>query len=298
MITIIFSIRIASVAAATFHPEWADFAKRIDFLLFLCAIIIGRRMRDFGWSALWGWAATIFLTFCVPVGIGILHRNESNTGSFSWDDIGGQAFVFSAIPLLYLIVIVGIPKGDPGENKYGVPNVYPSRKAAHEMADHHQANDAFSSLPTIGLARYIALFVALEFVLGVGIRAAESMANYQMNVFVKAVGGLSLCVLAACIWFVREQNRAPEISEQLRLTILTVGGVTLRIALAILLVIVWFDGMSGISGAFNALADAYSWTFVFGVIEVLLLTEFLLLFAGFRFIPKAIMALRNRRAVS
>lgn len=115
----ILAFRIGAAVVVAIRPDWV-FLLKTDFLLILVAILTGKRMKDFGMAAAWGWIAVLLISFVLPIGGMILLPQQSVAGDpFSllpfWVGIASTVLLFA------LVIAVGIKKGDPGPNRYGDP---------------------------------------------------------------------------------------------------------------------------------------------------------------------------------
>ena len=109
--------RIALAAAAVLRPDW-DWTRHADFLILFIAFAMGKRMRDFGWSALWAIGAVLLLSFVVPL-VQVVAWPYPHAPSNPGGALHPLTGVAIAAALLALIVALGIEKGDPGPNRFG-----------------------------------------------------------------------------------------------------------------------------------------------------------------------------------
>jgi uncharacterized membrane protein YhaH (DUF805 family) len=118
IITIFLGLRIALAVYSSLRDN-PDVLSHQSYLLVVVAGALGRRMRDFGWSALWAWAAMAIITIAVPVAVASSFGAATETAPEALALIGA----FSTLPLILLVVLVGIRRGDAGRNKFGEPSV-------------------------------------------------------------------------------------------------------------------------------------------------------------------------------
>jgi uncharacterized membrane protein YhaH (DUF805 family) len=115
----ILTIRILAVVVVMFRPDWA-FLLRTDFLIVAIALLIGRRMRDFGVSAAWGWAGVAVISLILPLALAILWPHPHDPAD-PLDILPAWAGLLVFVSLLGLIIWVGSKEGDAGPNRFGDP---------------------------------------------------------------------------------------------------------------------------------------------------------------------------------
>ncbi|HTO79662.1 MAG TPA: DUF805 domain-containing protein [Methylocystis sp.] len=116
-VSTIMALKIIATIMVVTKPKW-DIFRHTDFLLLILALIVGKRLRDFGYSALWGWGALAMTSLVIPLYGAIAFGN-------------GQKDFLQAIPpfvgllnsaiLIVFLVVVGVKKGDPETNRFGAP---------------------------------------------------------------------------------------------------------------------------------------------------------------------------------
>jgi uncharacterized membrane protein YhaH (DUF805 family) len=117
LVGMILAARILAAVVVVFRPDWTLLLKT-DFLLVFLALLVGKRMRDFGLSALWGWAGVLLISFVLPIASLIIWQpslDPADPFSIFPEWVGLLVFVL----LLGLIIWVGVKKGDPGPNRFG-----------------------------------------------------------------------------------------------------------------------------------------------------------------------------------
>ena len=116
-IGVLLGARVAMAVLAVVRPDW-DFVRHGDFLMVFIAIVMGKRMRDFGWSALWAIAAVVILSFVVPVAQMIVwpHPHDPSNPVGAVNPLTGLGV---SLALLVLVVALGLKRGDPGPNRFG-----------------------------------------------------------------------------------------------------------------------------------------------------------------------------------
>ena len=118
----IIGFRFVTSIVVAVMPDWS-FLLRTDFLLIFLAILVGRRMKDFGVHPAWGWLAIAIISFAVPIGSMALWPPQPGAGPF--DVLPGWVGLLIMVALLALIISVGLKKGDPGPNRFGEPQGMP-----------------------------------------------------------------------------------------------------------------------------------------------------------------------------
>lgn len=121
-ICIFLGVRIGAVVLTEMGYA-SDLLRHMDFILFFVASVMGARLRDFGWSAFWGWAGVAVFSFVIPIGIisilkPVVLPNGELTGS-----AGSYNILLSTLPFFALILAVGLPPSDPN-SEYGGPSRY------------------------------------------------------------------------------------------------------------------------------------------------------------------------------
>jgi uncharacterized membrane protein YhaH (DUF805 family) len=108
-IAIYFGLKTALVLLSQSYPFLLNAG---DFILLLVAGLLGRRFRDFGWSAAWGWATVFVFSFALPLAIVIATSRVDGPGSsFQTTFINSGAF-WATIPLYLVILFAGLKKGN------------------------------------------------------------------------------------------------------------------------------------------------------------------------------------------
>jgi uncharacterized membrane protein YhaH (DUF805 family) len=115
----ILAFRIAAAVVVAFRPDWV-FLIRTDFLLIVIAIFTGKRMKDFGMAAAWGWIAVLLISFVLPIG-GMILLPQPHVSDDPFSLLPFWVGIASTVLLFALVIVVGIKKGDPGPNRYGDP---------------------------------------------------------------------------------------------------------------------------------------------------------------------------------
>jgi len=116
-VAIILGIRVAAAVAITYRPDW-DVLRHLDYLLMLLAVMIGRRMKDFGVAPYWGWLAVAAISFVLPT-VAIVTWPHPYDASRPLNVMSPIVGLITTVALLALIVAVGVRKGDARENRYG-----------------------------------------------------------------------------------------------------------------------------------------------------------------------------------
>lgn len=116
-VAIILGIRLAASVAITYRPDW-DVLRHLDYLLMLLAVMIGRRMKDFGVAPYWGWLAVAAISFVLPT-VAIVTWPQPHDASRPLNVISPIVGIVTTLALLALIVAVGVRKGDARDNRYG-----------------------------------------------------------------------------------------------------------------------------------------------------------------------------------
>ncbi|HEX8044588.1 DUF805 domain-containing protein [Rhizobium sp.] len=101
----------------------SDLLRHVDFVLFFVASAMGSRLRDFGWSAFWGWAGVAVFSFVVPIGMIEMFKPVILPEGGMSGAAGSYSLLFSTLPFFALVVAVGLPPSDPNSN-YGRPSRY------------------------------------------------------------------------------------------------------------------------------------------------------------------------------
>ncbi len=84
----------------------------------LLAVMIGRRMKDFGVAPYWGWLAVAAISFVLPT-VAIVTWPHPYDASRPLNVMSPIVGLITTVALLALIVAVGVRKGDARENRYG-----------------------------------------------------------------------------------------------------------------------------------------------------------------------------------
>jgi uncharacterized membrane protein YhaH (DUF805 family) len=119
----ILAVKTAATIALALNPSWT-ILRNTDFLMILLAIAIGKRMRDFGVSASWGWMAVLIISFVLPIASIFIWPPENPTSIL--DVIPGWVGLIIFVSLVTLIVWVGVKKGDSGPNRFGEAPGFPA----------------------------------------------------------------------------------------------------------------------------------------------------------------------------
>ncbi|TGE96089.1 DUF805 domain-containing protein [Rhizobium sp. SEMIA 4088] len=135
-ICIFLGIRIGAVVL-TEMGYISGFVRLMDFILFFVASVLGARLRDFGWSAFWGWAGVAVFNVVVPLGIIFLLKPVLLPSGGLSGSAGGYNTLLSTLPFFALIVAVGSPPSDPN-SKYRRPSQYNIvvSESARQFAQH------------------------------------------------------------------------------------------------------------------------------------------------------------------
>lgn len=113
---IILGIRFAAAAASIYRPDW-DFVRHMDFLLVLVAILVGKRMKDFGMAPYWGWLAMATISLGIPI-VAVVYSPVTPNPADPLDIYPSWVGLIG-VSVLALVVFVGLRKGDAGVNRYG-----------------------------------------------------------------------------------------------------------------------------------------------------------------------------------
>jgi uncharacterized membrane protein YhaH (DUF805 family) len=97
--------------------------RHMDFILFFVAAVMGARLRDFGWSAFWAWAAVAVLILAIPFGIIEIFKPAFAPEGWLSGRAANYNVVFSTLPFFALVVVVGLPPSDPN-SRYRMPSRY------------------------------------------------------------------------------------------------------------------------------------------------------------------------------
>ncbi|MBB3607194.1 DUF805 domain-containing protein [Rhizobium sp. BK602] len=100
-----------------------DLLRYTNLALFFVASVMGARLRDFGWSAFWGWAGVAAFSFTIPIGIMVMREPTILSGGEISGVAGRYILLLSTLPFWALIVAVGLPASDPN-SKYGRSSRY------------------------------------------------------------------------------------------------------------------------------------------------------------------------------
>jgi hypothetical protein len=144
------------VIASTAGLEGAGWAFLYDFDDILVAALIGRRMRDFGWSPFWAWLCMAIVQIAVPVAFMIASPRPSGaTGVFP--DVPPAAENLTLVLLCILIGFAGLARGDPGPNRYGPsPDGGPPAGKQQTGVDDEDTSDADAIIARSLAARSVA----------------------------------------------------------------------------------------------------------------------------------------------
>lgn len=116
-VSTILAVKIVAVIMVVLEPAWT-ILRHTDFLMFMLALIIGKRLRDFGYSAFWGWGVLALSSFVIPLFAAIKFGNgEKDFMEAMPASIGLLSFAI----LVVLVVGVGLKRGDPETNRFGAP---------------------------------------------------------------------------------------------------------------------------------------------------------------------------------
>lgn len=121
-ICIFLGVRIGAVVLTEMGYA-SDLLRHMDFILFFVASIMGARLRDFGWSAFWGWAGVAVFSFVIPIGIIEILKPVVLPEGWLSGAAGNYGLLFSTIPFFALVAAIGLPPSDPN-SKYGRPSRY------------------------------------------------------------------------------------------------------------------------------------------------------------------------------
>ncbi|WP_158816505.1 DUF805 domain-containing protein [Methylocapsa sp. S129] len=109
---------VVQVVATNAAPEDSGWALLSDFDDILVAALVGRRMRDFGWSPFWAWLGVAFIQMAIPLAF-IMEAKQSETNLAFFPDIPPAAQNLTAVLFYILIGFAGFVRGDPGPNRFG-----------------------------------------------------------------------------------------------------------------------------------------------------------------------------------
>lgn len=101
----------------------SDLLRHMDFILLFVASVMGQRLRDFGWSAFWGWAGVVLFSFVIPIGIIEILKPEILPDGRVYGSAGKYTALLASLPFFALVVAVGLPPSDPN-SRYGKPSRY------------------------------------------------------------------------------------------------------------------------------------------------------------------------------
>ena len=121
-ICLFLGIRIGAVVLVEMGYA-SDLLRHLDFILFFVASVMGARLRDFGWSAFWGWAGIAVVSFAIPIGVIQIFKPEILPTGELTGSARSYTTLFSTLPFFALIVAIGLPPSDPN-SKYGKPSRY------------------------------------------------------------------------------------------------------------------------------------------------------------------------------
>lgn len=121
-ICIFLGIRIGAVVL-TEMGYISGLVRHMDFILFFVAAVMGARLRDFGWSAFWAWAAVAVLILAIPFGIIEIFKPAFAPEGWLRGGAANYDAAFSALPFFALVVVVGLPPSDPN-SKYRMSSRY------------------------------------------------------------------------------------------------------------------------------------------------------------------------------
>jgi uncharacterized membrane protein YhaH (DUF805 family) len=114
---LLMGVRAVATVAALESPGWAFLIGGRDLTLIFVAALIGRRLRDFGRSAFWGWLA---LAMVKIAGIALTIPSWKLPDAIVSPSGISPAGEFENFVLLFCAIgLVGLIKGDPGANRYG-----------------------------------------------------------------------------------------------------------------------------------------------------------------------------------
>jgi uncharacterized membrane protein YhaH (DUF805 family) len=128
LIGTILTLRVLAIFALILWPD-LTFLSKTDFLLVFVAILVGKRMRDFGVSAIWGWVGVVTISLVLPIVSLIIWPPEDMADILDILPPWVGLVIFGS--LLGLITWVGLKKGDPGPNRFGeAPDAAPANGGA------------------------------------------------------------------------------------------------------------------------------------------------------------------------
>ena len=108
-IAIYFGLKIALIVMSQAYPALLNAG---DFILVLVAGLLGRRFRDFGWSAAWGWATVFVFSFALPLAVVVATSRVGDTGSSFQATFMNSGAFWATIPLYLVILFAGLKKGN------------------------------------------------------------------------------------------------------------------------------------------------------------------------------------------
>lgn len=103
------AIRILAIVVMI-RPDWT-FLLKTDFLIAFLALLVGKRMRDFGVSAVWGWVGVAVISVILPIVTLIVWPNPRDAAD-PLDIVSPLVGLLIFALLLGLIVWVGLKKDD------------------------------------------------------------------------------------------------------------------------------------------------------------------------------------------
>ena len=123
----------AQLLATKAAPEDSGLAFLSDFGDILVAALIGRRMRDFGWSPFWAWLGIAVIQIAMPLALIVETKRSEATLSF-FPDIPPAAQNLTSVLFYILIAFAGFVRGHSGPNRFGPApgGVAPVRKQQAE----------------------------------------------------------------------------------------------------------------------------------------------------------------------
>jgi uncharacterized membrane protein YhaH (DUF805 family) len=113
-IVLLLGLRLSLSRLAQDDPSWSFLTVVSEFSDALYAPLMGRRIRDFGRSGLWGWLG-LGIVELMTIALSIASGASSDSAELS----SLAAGLINFTPLFLLIGFVGMIKGDPGPNRYG-----------------------------------------------------------------------------------------------------------------------------------------------------------------------------------
>jgi uncharacterized membrane protein YhaH (DUF805 family) len=152
-ISLLVGVQLLATKAA---PEDSGLAFLSDFGDILVAALIGRRMRDFGWSPFWAWLGIAVIQIAIPLALIVETKQPEATLSF-FPDIPPATQNLTSVFFYILIVFAGFVRGHSGPNRFGpAPNgVAPVRKQQAE-AGHAGASNLDAIIARALAARSVA----------------------------------------------------------------------------------------------------------------------------------------------